>query len=157
MKKLSIVEWAAVSEIFGTVVVIVSLGFLAFSVQQNTAAIATANEDFTFDLADRYLVEIINNPELIEIGNKVRRGEVVSEIELLRLDAQHERFLNNWERLFIRSVDGHMEDSVFAGWDEAGRSWLRKNMTVEYWQRFKDVGYRNDFEAHVEAILAERE
>jgi hypothetical protein len=48
MKKLSLSEWAAVGELVGTLAVFVSLIFVIYSINQNTAAIQGSTENLIF-------------------------------------------------------------------------------------------------------------
>ncbi len=49
MKKLSLPEWAAVGELVGTLAVFVSLVFVIYSINQNTAAIQGSTENLIFE------------------------------------------------------------------------------------------------------------
>ena len=46
MKRLTLPEWAAIADIVGTVAVVVSLLFLAHTIEQNTAVTQSANDNF---------------------------------------------------------------------------------------------------------------
>jgi hypothetical protein len=58
MAELTLGEWAAVSEIFGMVAVVVSLLLVVGSTRKNTAAMHTADDNFLYqrpDLSEKHL------------------------------------------------------------------------------------------------------
>ena len=74
MKKLSLVEWSAVAEIIDTIVIVVSLLFVAYSVNQNTIAVQVTNDNFIYELQYARARDIVSSPGMAEIYVKIRRG-----------------------------------------------------------------------------------
>ena len=74
MKKLTLTEWAAAGELVGTVAVVISLLFVAYSINRNTEATQAATENILFeqhtDLANHFL----SDPTLADILVKKRAG-----------------------------------------------------------------------------------
>jgi hypothetical protein len=62
MRKLNLTEWAAVSEIIGTVAIVISLLFVAYSVNQNTAVMQASNDDFIYELQYARTRDIVSSP-----------------------------------------------------------------------------------------------
>ena len=57
MRKLSLSEWAAIGELVGTFAVFVSLLFVVYSINQNTAAIQGSTENILFErIGDEWLM-----------------------------------------------------------------------------------------------------
>ena len=61
MSKLKLTEWAAVSEIIGTVAVVISLLFLAFSVNRNTVVMQASNDNFVYELQFARVRDIVSS------------------------------------------------------------------------------------------------
>lgn len=49
MRRLTLSEWAAVGEIVGTIAVVISLVFVVYGLNQNTAAIHGSTENIIFE------------------------------------------------------------------------------------------------------------
>ncbi len=75
MSELNLIEWAAVSEIIGTAAIIISLVFVAYSVNQNTAAMQAGNDDFIYELQYARARDIVSSPGMASIYVKNREGK----------------------------------------------------------------------------------
>ena len=68
MKKSGVKKWAAIAEIAGTVVVIVSLLFVIQSIDQNTKAIEAAEANNIWAAwREVGIMPVINNPEFAAV------------------------------------------------------------------------------------------
>ena len=80
MKRLDLTGWAAIAEIVGTVAVVVSLLFVAHSVNRNTSIMQSVNDNFIYQLQDERVRDIVSDPELASIIVKFRHKEDISEV-----------------------------------------------------------------------------
>ena len=62
MQKFALKEWAAVAEIIAAVAVIISLVFVVQSINQNTAAVQSTNDNFIYDLQYARTRDIVSSP-----------------------------------------------------------------------------------------------
>jgi len=103
MRKLTLSEWAAIGEITGTIAVVVSLVFVVFSLNQNTAAIHGSTENLIFerhmDLANQFMLD----PSLAGIMVKMRGADPqLSNIEAVRWEKYQLNLLDIWAMAFNR-------------------------------------------------------
>ena len=85
MRILSLSEWAAIGEIIGTVAVVISLLFVVFSLNQNTAAIHGSTENIIFEMHADLTNQFMLDPTLAEILVKMRGDSPqLSAIEAVR-------------------------------------------------------------------------
>ena len=63
MKKLDLQGWAAVAEIVGTVGIVISLLFVAHSVNRNTVELQSANENAHLQLNDAIIAGLLSNTD----------------------------------------------------------------------------------------------
>jgi hypothetical protein len=95
MRKITLSEWADIGEVVGMVAVVISLVFVVFSLNQNTAAIHGSTENILFerhaDLANQFMLD----PSLAEILVKMRSDDPeLTEIEAVR-----------WEKYQLNLLD----------------------------------------------------
>ncbi len=118
MRKLSFSEWGTVGELVGTVAVIVSLIFVAYSIEQNTAAIQGSNENLIFErhaeLANQFMVD----PSLAAILVKMRSDDPeLTEIEAVRWEKYQLNLLDIWALAFNRYRSELLAESEWEAWD----------------------------------------
>ena len=102
MKKLTLPEWAAFAEIVGTIAVVVSLLFLAYTIEQNTAVMQSVNDNFLYELDDRLQADIVLTEDLATILLKHYNGEELSDTDELRIRRHGIRQISAWELAFDR-------------------------------------------------------
>ena len=142
---------AAISEIVGTIAVIVSLAFVVRSVDQNTDALQNTNLNHVYDRLDSLNSDIATNPQLaITYANKV--------FDLKNIDADEAQFLvtmrrelNQWEQYFKWYEDRLLDDHDWAGWDDYYRTLFITAFPKEWWQSMRKY-YKSDFSSHVDQI-----
>ena len=110
MKRLTLPEWAAFADIVGTFAVVVSLLFLAYTIEQNTAVMQSANDNFLYELDDRQQADVVLAEDLATILLKHHNGEELSGIDELRIRRQGIRQLSAWELAFDQHEEGLLSD-----------------------------------------------
>jgi len=101
MAKRSLRDWAAIAEIIGTVMVIVSLLFAVYSIQQNTDQLRVQNENYMFDKMHASLDTIVKDPSFAEIVLKVENQQKLSPSAQPRYTAYTFQRLNLWEMAYF--------------------------------------------------------
>ena len=101
---------AALAEIVASIAVAVSLILVVVSLNQNTAALQSINDNFLYQLQDSRLSDV-SNKDLSEVIAKALAGDQLDSAEQLRFDFWVTRELNMWELAFIRHQEGLMPPS----------------------------------------------
>ncbi len=134
-------EWASIAEIVASLAVIVSLLFVAFSINQNTAAIEAA-EKSSFLESWRNLTQLpfYTDADLAAIQLKVHSGESLSPLEGKRWENYLRAVFDTWWQLHNSHQDGLISDQSWDDmngailtlwelermgefWDERGKHW----------------------------------
>ena len=84
MKKLGLSEWASVAEIAGMIGVIISLIFVAVSLQRNTLAVSGQTADQIYQASRSLDLVVLENPDLLVLSERGRADwEELSDTERL--------------------------------------------------------------------------
>jgi len=67
MEKRNLAEWAAVSEIIGTLGVVISLLFVGFNINQNTRVMQAANDNLLYEMQDAILNSVVESSDFASI------------------------------------------------------------------------------------------
>ncbi len=153
MKKRDLVKWAAISDILETAVVVVSLLFVAYSINRNSAVLQAANDNFAYQIQDQRVADIANNAELASIDVRVRNNEEISEIEKHRMLSQHLRELNMWELSYVRYNQGLYSAEQWNNWNDHYEIGLTAAIPEEWWAEVRPW-YQDEFAMHVDAAYA---
>ena len=117
MKKVDWNKLAAMSEVIGTVAIVVSLAFVVQSVNQNTEILQNTNLNHVYDRLDSLNSDIAADPQLSVIyANRVFGLEDITADDAVFLVTMR-REINQWEQYFTWNLDGLLDDSEWADWD----------------------------------------
>ncbi len=155
MRKLNLTEWAAVSEIIGTVAIIASLIFVAYSVNQNTVVMQASNDDFIYELQYARTRDIVSSPGLASIYVRHRSGEELTAEEQERFFWDKMQELSTWELAFNRHRVGLFSTRQWEGWDEYFKVSFTEQFSATSWAEVRDF-YAEDFQNHIDAVYAEK-
>jgi hypothetical protein len=147
---------AAAAEIVASVAIVASLIFVVVSLNQNTAALQSINDNLIYELQDARLADTSNNAELADLVVKTRAGEVLSEAEQLRIEYWVLRELNLWELAFSRHREGMMPPSQWISWDESFKDFVISRLPEETWKGYR-TGYGEEFKKHVDDAYSKAE
>lgn len=135
--KLKLADWASISEIVGTLAVVVSLLLLVRSVDQNSKVIAAAEENNIWDTWRQIAVlPLLNNPEMAELRSKVLDSEELSTMEQRTWDAYISAQVDLFAQLFDRRVSGLISSDYWDSWESG------------YWVDWEENGYARIFESN---------
>ena len=143
------------AEIFESAAVIVSLIFVAYSVNRNTLVMQAANDTFVYQIQDERVRDIANSSELASIELKVRNNEEVSEVDKHRMISQHLRELNMWELAYVQYNQGLYSPSQWRSWNRYYGIDLVEKLPQEWWREVR-AWYDNDFAKLVDAAYARK-
>jgi hypothetical protein len=153
MRKLNLTDWASISEIVGTLAVVVSLIFVVLSIDRNTQAMQVTNENFLYELTDSSLESVMSDPELSATFVRAAENTELSEVEQFRLGYYFTRMMNRWNLAFDRYQDGMFAPEKWAMWNKNYVSIVDKRYLQEWWARNK-AGYGTEFSAHIESVIS---
>ena len=156
MSNANMKSYVAAAEIVASVAVVASLVFVVISLNQNTAAIQSANDNFLYQLEDARMADITGSSEMADLLFRVSRGEVLSEAERFRYEYWVLRQVNFWELAFTRHEEGMMPPSQWISWDASFRSTVIARLPRETWNR-SNAWYGQAFRTHVDAAYAEQQ
>jgi hypothetical protein len=155
MKKLSLKEWAAVAEIIGTAGIIVSLLFVANSINRNSELVQSAHSTLMYELSATAVDEQIEDGGYAIFSAKRSYGlEFQDENEAKTLYSLT-RYLTHWELLVARHADGLVDDDVYLEWSDYYGYMITRDMNIEWWDAVKK-DYSTSLADVVNAIYAKK-
>ena len=86
MRKLNLQDWSAVAEIVGTVGIVISLLFVAYTVNRNTIELRLTNENFQMQMNDEIIAGLLGNTDVFSIVDKRDNGQELTQIENWGMD-----------------------------------------------------------------------
>lgn len=156
MKKLTLTEWAAAGEIVGTVAVVVSLLFVAYSINRNTEAMQASSENILFerhtDLANYFMTD----PSLAELMVKQRTGDdELSETEAIRWEKYELNMLDLWSLAHSRYQRQLLSEDQWLTWDRYFTHMFSNEAEAISEGRWEELQYGFDtgFWDHVGVVL----
>ena len=155
MGKLNLNQWAAAAEIIGTTAIIISLLFVAYSINQNTAVTQAGNDNFIYELQYARIRDVVSSPGMASIYVKSRRNEELSEVEHERLYWDRLQELGTWEIAYKRHRDGLFSSTQWDGWNNFYIRDFSNRFSAESWEEIRDW-YSEDFKSHIDAIYANK-
>ena len=155
MKKLSLKEWAAVAEIIGTAGIIVSLLFVAHSINRNTELVQSAHSTLMYELNTTGVDHQIEDGDFAIFSAQRSYGlEFQDENEAKTLYSLI-RYLVHWELLITRHNDELVDDEEYLEWSEYYGYMIARDMDIKWWDAVK-VEYEQSLVDAVDAAYAEK-
>ena len=157
MRKLNLSEWASAAEIVGTAAVVMSLLFVGFSVQRNTAAITYQVSDDAYNTVREINLNLLNNPELLSITTKAAtEPDNLSETEMEQYKLYLHVYIDLWERISDWEDSELIQRESMEPWHEYFSEWTKRHLTREIWEdiKWKYVGDPK-FRDRIESVLSD--
>lgn len=137
MRKLSLSEWASISDVIGMVGVIISLIFVAVNLERNTRATTNLVGDESFKTIRETNLALLNNPELFDITMRaVAEPTSLSPAEIEKYEIWLHINLDTWERQHDWETSGLIDSEDF-GWDAYFEDWFTRFMTPANWAEIR--------------------
>ena len=138
VKRLDLSGLAAIAEVIGTIGIILSLVFVAYSVNTNTKEVRASQINAIYDATRQMEMTVASDPEWVGIILQGRsRAEQLSEIDQYRYDAYVVATLDLWDQLLTRAAEGLMDEEEIEGWDIYFEAWVERFVTDSDWQRIR--------------------
>ena len=124
----------AIGEIVGAVAVILTLGYLAVQIRQNTRAIrASAHQDTTRDVSE-FLSRVADSPDLARILRVgMKNWDDLDEDERMRFSMLLFRVFFNFQHLFSLHREGTLDPEYWASQWEVMLWYIRQPGVVRWW------------------------
>lgn len=135
--------------------VIISLLFVAFSINRNTREVQTSNDNFIYELQFARTRDIVSNPDMAAIYVKIRKNEELTEVEQERFFWDKMQELSTWEAAFNRFKSGLFPKYEWEAWNNYYVVAFTAQFPEESWMNVKDW-YAVDFQGHVDAVYASK-
>ena len=118
MQKLSLSDWANVAEIIASFVIVGSLVYVGFEINQNTQALQHASYQNTLDRMGEEQRDLANNPDLLAIVMKAETSpEEMTPIEWRRFVHHTLPALGTWEYMYLARQDGAVAEMQWQAFD----------------------------------------
>ena len=158
MRKLGLRDWASIAEIAGMVGVMVSLVFVAMSLQRNTTAVSAQSMDQIWESSRTIDRILIQDPDLLTLVNNGRAGwETLSPSERERYVYWVGMNIDIWEQILERNNAGLLTPEEMLGWNEYYTEFTKRNMNQEIWNEISWwwTGAGEPVVERVEAVLSD--
>ena len=157
MRKLNLAEWAAIGEIMASVGVIVSLIFVAHSINTNADQVRASQTNVVFEATRNIELTVASDPEWSRILVQGRsRQEPLSEVDQHRYDAYVIAKIDVWDQMLERLSYGLMTAEEVGLWELYFAEWARRHLTDSYWQHIKWNYTGGIIVPRVEAAISDR-
>ena len=129
VKRLDLTGLAAIAEVIGTVGIIVSLIFVAYSINSNTDEVKASQTNVIYEMSREIELTVASDPEWVSIILRGRsHTDQLSEIDQYRYDAYLIAILDLWDQLLFRNTDGLMDEGIVEDWDVYFDDWVEHYM-----------------------------
>lgn len=158
MRKMRLRDWAAVAEIAGTIAIVVSLLFVALSVQRNTNALSGQYANEMYDGLQRIDLTVMADPELMRITIRGRDDpSSLSELETEIFETYLGTYLEIWDRANAREEEGLLQEETARLWHVYFHAFFARNMTKEIWEEMRWAWPNEAFQARVDDALSDND
>ena len=141
----------AVGEVLGALAVVVTLGYVAIQMRQNTAALRISNENFLIERQDAIVATLVTDPSLAALQVKHDKREQLTDVEHVRMWNQYFRDLLMWELAYNRREEGHFSESHWQDWDNAYTKQFLDEFPSSWWDEARPW-LTGAFSDYVEAL-----
>ena len=145
----------AIGEIGGALVVAVSLIFVVYSINRNSAVMQASNDNFLYELQHARIRDFLTSPGMASIYVKRNRNEELTEEEHVRLLWDQSLEISVWEIAFIRYRDGLFSSKQWEAWNNYFVDVFTNQFPAESWAEHRDM-VPEDFRNHVDAVYARK-
>jgi len=136
---MDIQDWGAVGEIVGGVGVIITLLYLATQIRQNTKHIASASLQSMSERIENRMMAPINNTQFAETMAKARKGEDLTEIELIQVQNWLAVWISDLQDGYRQMTLGIVDEKVLRGRVITISMLLEWTSLYDHWQMLSTV------------------
>ncbi len=159
--KISLRDWAQISEIIASLGVIVSLVFLVFSIDRNTVELQAQNINDLYDSLREIEMTVLGDADLAEIVRRVEAGEFerLDEKDQFRYTVFVTQHLSIWEQMWDRVQDGSVGQLEYAASQEYFTVYFAQHLPPEVWEWrrgwFTDPAFQSEVESQLDSYRSD--
>jgi hypothetical protein len=134
MSKLKLSDWASIAEIVGMIGVIISLLFVAASLERNTLTVSGQTADQIYESMRNIDLVVLQDPELLAL---TKRGhddwESLSQAQRDRYAQWVGMYLEIYEQIVSRQREGLVLPETMVGWQEYYSDFAKRHINEGVW------------------------
>ncbi len=152
-RKLTLSDFAQLTEILAGVAVVVSLIYVGLQVQQNTLAIKIAAEQQLNDAYRQAQIAIMEEPMMAIALEKAFSNQELNPVEALQVDAYVHFIFSNWELAFRNHKKELLDNEVWRAWERYYIWLMRYDMFSKAWIENPVDGYTRSFTDYMNRVV----
>ena len=153
MQEIRLKTWVSAAEIVSAIAVVISLLYVGFQVNQNTAAVQTTTyKEITATYGELQLA-IIENEQFAEILVKAEEQALLTPTETYRLETWIWFHMGNWEQAYLANEQEILHNDVWLGWDRYYKWWMSKPFFLTVYKDNPVQGFTDRFTNHVDLYV----
>ena len=138
MNRIRLANLASLAEIVGTIAVVISLLFVAISIDRNTKILSGQEINEIYDAIREIDLIVFADPELMRIVETDAMAVAdLSEADRLRYRQYVVLMLEVWDRAINRENEGLIDKQALTGWHEYYSDFVRRYLTDEMWHEVR--------------------
>jgi hypothetical protein len=158
MRRLHLSEWASLAEVVGTIAVVISLLFVAYSLERNTTAVSGQFADQLYASVREMELALMRDPKMIEVLALGREEpEKLSKTQREQYKLWAGIYIDMWELMYRRQSQGLIQPETVHGWDEYFENWAKRNLPSEIWEELRWQYTRDAFRDRLDAMLMQQD
>ncbi len=148
----SVINWeaiGAIGEVVGAFGVILTLGYLAIQIRQNTRSLRSASYQNAIGSMSEVAGSAYENEDVSRIVHQSLRGDEGSDLDQYRFETFLTRMFRNFENFYYQHKAGVMEDHLWIGMKNSMVGYYRLPPVRSWWESRREI-YSADFAAFLE-------
>ena len=134
MPKLKLSDWASISEIIASVVIVLSLIYLAFELNQNTKALQQGSYQSTMDRLGSFEMVLASQEDLADIYSRAENNpSQVSPMEWFRYSHFMMPRFGEWEYLYLSRQEDAISEIQWSAFEAYFLEMACKPGNVYFW------------------------
>lgn len=152
-RKLTLSDFAQLSEILAGVAVVLSLIYVGMQVRQNTQAIEIAAAQQSHDAYRQAQVAIMEEPMMAVALEKAFSDQPLNPVEALQVDTYVHFIFSNWELAYLNHKKGLLDDEIWQAWERYYIWLMNYDVFSKAWIENPVEGYTRSFTDYVNDVV----
>lgn len=152
---MSILELGALGEFVGSILVLVTLVYLAIQIRQTKQSIQSSSHAHGAGAMNQINLNIASDPDFAEIVSKGFSDiESLEPIEWTRFGFYLTSMFHVFQQHYLDAGKGLGDPRIWAGEERAMHELLALPAVGRWWKEFPSLPYSDEFQKHVNSLLA---
>jgi len=152
-RKLTLSDFAQLTEILAGVAVVVSLIYVGLQVQQNTLAIKIAAEQQSHDAYRQAQIAIMEEPMMAIALEKAFSNQDLNPVEALQAETYVHFVFSNWELAYLNHKRELLDNEVWHAWERYYIWLMRSDLFSKAWIENPVDGYTRSFTDYINGVV----